>query len=271
MGSVQKTRIVIPCYNEAKRLAPRAFLAALDNDETLSFLFVNDGSTDETPAILAELQAARPLQVDVLNLARNSGKAEAVRRGMLLSLAGPFDNVGYWDADLATPLETIASFNHILDTAEVDLVIGSRVRLLGRNIERRTMRHYLGRIFATFASLLLGISIYDTQCGAKIFRNCAWLRQVFGSPFKVTWTFDVEMLARVPIVMEVSPREASIRWFEYPLEKWVDVKGSKVSMAAYMRGCLEFATLFFHLNTPARRLYAKYLADNSRRLPPETR
>lgn len=268
---MQKTRIVIPCYNEAKRLAPRAFLAALDNDKNLSFLFVNDGSTDETPAILAELQAAKPLQVDVLSLARNSGKAEAVRRGMLQSLASPFDNVGYWDADLATPLDTIERFKQILNTADVDLVIGSRVRLLGRKIERRSMRHYLGRTFATFASLLLGINVYDTQCGAKIFRNSAWLRQVFDSPFKVTWTFDVEMLARVPIVLGMAPGEASSRWFEYPLEEWVDVKGSKIGMVDYLRGCLEFVTLFFHLNTPARRLYAKYLAENSRRLPPENR
>lgn len=259
---MRKTQIVVPCYNEAARLAPRAFLAALEHDENLSFLFVNDGSTDETPVILADLQAAKPLQVEVLSLAKNSGKAEAVRRGMLQALAHPHDNVGYWDADLATPLHTIGDLCHLLAVAEVDLVIGSRVRLLGRKIERNPLRHYLGRIFATCASLLLGISVYDTQCGAKVFRNDARLRQVFGRPFRVKWTFDVEMLARIPLIMGLPPRAASSRWVEYPLEKWVDAKGSNVRWTDYFRSCLEFATLYFYLKTPARRFYTEYLAGS---------
>jgi len=244
------------------RLAPQAFLAALDNDENLSFLFVDDGSTDKTLALLKELQEKRPAQVEVLSLARNAGKAEAVRRGMLQAAAGPHDIVGYWDADLATPLETIGELCNLLAVADIDLAMGSRVRLLGRKIERKAMRHYLGRIFATCASQLLGVSVYDTQCGAKIFRNSARLQQVFGKPFKVRWTFDVEMLARFPIVMGLSPSEVSSRWVEYPLEKWVDVKGSKVGMKDYFRGCLEFATLYLCLRTPARRLYERYLRES---------
>lgn len=259
---MRKTRIVVPCYNEAARLAPQAFLAALDKDEDLSFLFVDDGSTDETLALLTELRAKRPAKVEVLRLANNVGKAEAVRRGMLQALAGPYDNVGYWDADLATPLYAIENFCRLLSDGHVDMVIGSRVRFLGRKIERNAVRHYLGRIFATCASLLLGISVYDTQCGAKIFRHSAWLLKVFGRPFKARWTFDVELLARFPLIMGLQPREASSRWVEYPVEEWVDTKGSKVGMTDYLRACLEFAVLCIYLKTPARRLYEKYLAES---------
>jgi glycosyltransferase involved in cell wall biosynthesis len=257
-----KTRIVIPCYNEAKRLEPRAFLAALDKDENLSFLFVNDGSTDETLVLLTALQTSRPEQVGVLTLDRNAGKAEAVRRGMLEALAGPHDYIGYWDADLATPLDAIGDLCSQFSMADVDLVIGSRVRLLGRKIERNAMRHYLGRVFATCAALLLGISVYDTQCGAKVFRNNARLRQVFNRPFTVKWTFDLEMLARIPLVQGLSPREASTRWVEYPLDEWIDAKGSKVTATDYVRSGLEFALLYLYLKTPVRRLYTHYLSES---------
>jgi dolichyl-phosphate beta-glucosyltransferase len=259
MGVVRKTMIIVPCYNESKRLNPQAFLRALDTDSELSFLFVNDGSTDDTLHILKSIQADNPAQVEVMNLEKNSGKAEAVRQGILKSLEGTFDNVGYWDADLATPLVEIEGFCHLLDSSDVELVMGSRVRLLGRKIERRAMRHYVGRVFATFASMLLDIAVYDTQCGAKIFKSRALLRQVFGKPFKVNWTFDVEMLARFSIAQKTSPAETSSRWIELPLTEWVDVRGSKVGFKDYIKGGIEFCILLYFLRTPARKVYEKYL------------
>jgi dolichyl-phosphate beta-glucosyltransferase len=260
MDAVRKTRLVIPCYNEALRLNPAAFLCALTNDSDLSFLFVNDGSTDDTLAVLKALKEKNPAQVEIMNLEKNAGKAEAVRRGVLTSLEGSFDNVGYWDADLATPLAEIKGFCDLLNRPDVDMVIGSRVRLLGRKIERRALKHYLGRLFATCASLLLDISIYDTQCGAKMFDNSATVRQVFGKPFKVKWTFDVEMFARFSLVMKAPLAEISARWVELPLAEWIDVKGSKVTCRDYIKGGLEFCALYYYLQTPARKVYAKYLA-----------
>ncbi|KAB0666520.1 glycosyltransferase [Oryzomonas japonica] len=259
MGFMRKTRIIVPCYNEAMRLNPKAFLDALDNNSDLSFLFVNDGSTDSTRQILTSLKDKNPAQVEIVNLEKNSGKAEAVRQGMLTSLLGAFDYIGYWDADLATPLDVIGDFSRLLEASGAEIVIGSRVRLLGRRIERNVLRHYFGRVFATCASILLNINIYDTQCGAKIFRNNEALRHVFGKPFKVAWTFDVEMLARFPIVMNVSPPEASSRWVEFPLLQWVDVKGSKLKWRDFFTGALEFCTLFYYLRTPACKTYEKYL------------
>lgn len=256
---MRKTRIIVPCYNESKRINPKAFLSALEKDLNLSFLFVNDGSTDETLNVLKSIKEKNPVQVEVLSLEKNSGKAEAVRRGMLRALEGQFDNVGYWDADLSTPLEAIEVFCRLLNSTDVEMVIGSRVRLLGRKIERRAMRHYLSRIFATCASMLLDISIYDTQCGAKIFRNSASLKQVFGKPFKVKWTFDVEMFARFPIVMGASPSEISSGWVEYPLDEWVDVKGSNIKGKDFIKGGIEVSILYFYLYTPARKVYEKYL------------
>jgi glycosyltransferase involved in cell wall biosynthesis len=262
MDIMRKTGVVIPCYNEAKRLDTKSFLTTLEDQPELSFLFVDDGSTDGTLQVLNSIKEQNLNRIDILHLEQNSGKAEAVRRGILKLIDGEYENVGYWDADLATPLEAIAEFCQLLDSTDRTMVIGSRVRLLGRRVERNALRHYVGRIFATCASLLLQVVIYDTQCGAKMFRNSDALRNVFGKPFKVNWTFDVEMLARFPLVSGVSPAQLSARWYEYPLKEWIDVKGSKVKLKDFFIGGLEFCTLFGYLHTPARKRYEKYLAGS---------
>lgn len=258
---MKKTQIVVPCYNESKRIKAEAFLGALEKDPNLSFLFVNDGSTDDTFNVLQSLKEKNPRQVEILNLEKNSGKAEAVRMGMLKSLEGPFDNIGYWDADLATPVNAIEVFCCLLDSRDAEIVMGSRVRLLGRNIQRKAARHYLGRVFATCASLLLNINIYDTQCGAKIFRASDTLKRVFQKPFKVHWTFDVEMFARFPMVMGKSLAEISSRWVECPLDEWFDVQGSNIKPKHFIKGGGEFLRLCLYLRTPARKIYEKYLLE----------
>ena len=252
---------MVPCYNEAQRLQPRAFLSALQDDPGLSFLFVNDGSSDNTLEILTSIRNEKPARVDLLSLDRNSGKAEAVRVGMLQAIEGGGDNVGYWDADLATPLYVIGEFSAILERDEAEAVFGSRVRLLGRRIKRRPFRHYLGRVFATCASILLGMNVYDTQCGAKIFRNSPHLKAVFQKPFKVKWIFDVELFARFSLVLGVSSAEVSSKWVEFPLREWIDVKGSKVKGADFLKAGMEFCTLLFYLRTPASKAYRRYLLE----------
>ena len=107
--------IVIPCYNEAQRLPLHAFNAFAGARHPHRFLFVNDGSTDGTSHVLHTLHDAEPERYMLCDLPRNVGKAEAVRTRVLLAWeAGP-DYISYWDADLATPLETIPTFCTLLD------------------------------------------------------------------------------------------------------------------------------------------------------------
>jgi glycosyltransferase involved in cell wall biosynthesis len=240
------TTLVVPCYNEATRLDTAAFEHFLKEHPDCSIAFVNDGSTDGTLGVLKDLQSRLPQQVSVVDLPHNGGKAEAVRQGLLHALAGTPDFVAYWDADLATPLETVPVFIELLaQRPELEMVFGSRVKLMGRDIQRRKRRHYLGRVFATFASIVLSLSIYDTQCGAKMFRVSPELRKLFQKPFCSRWIFDVELIARYFQVRRGTPRsviEASI--YEFPLTVWRDVRGSKVGLADGVRAFFELCQIY---------------------------
>jgi glycosyltransferase involved in cell wall biosynthesis len=189
---------------------------------------VDDGSSDGTGELLARLREILPGQFELLTMPVNSGKAEAVRRGVLQALdLAPY--VGYWDADLSTPLEEIPSFCEVLDRhVGVDFVFGARVQLLGRSIRRRAIRHYLGRVFATAASLMLDLAVYDTQCGAKLFRANQRLRRVFEDPFRTSWVFDVELLARLRSAQREGEPPLERTVYELPLRVWHDVRGSKI-------------------------------------------
>ena len=172
--------VVIPCFNEAKRLDVKGLTAFMGGVEGTRLLFVDDGSTDGTAEVLERLAARFPQRIQWFSLNRNSGKGEAVRQGVLKAALDGSRYVGFWDADFSTPLEAIGDFRAILEERpSLEMVFGSRVQLLGREIVRKTHRHYLGRIFATFASLVLDLAIYDTQCGAKLFRSTPEIIQLF--------------------------------------------------------------------------------------------
>jgi dolichyl-phosphate beta-glucosyltransferase len=246
--------IVVPCYNEAARLDLAAFLAhsVRHGDE---FLLVDDGSTDGTGVLLDEFCALHAESLRVLHLAKNHGKAEAVRLGMLRALASGSDYVGYWDADLATPLAAIGQFRTYLDEhPQVEALLGARVRLLGRTIDRRPLRHCLGRLFATAAAWVLDLPVYDTQCGAKLFRPTARVKAAFAEPFTTNWIFDVELLARLLATLPVDETVAAEELIhELPLDEWRDVAGSKVKATDFLRAAGQLVQIYRRYSRQAGR------------------
>jgi glycosyltransferase involved in cell wall biosynthesis len=103
--------LVVPCYNEASRFDAGRFGEALGRFPGLQLLLVNDGSSDATEAVISAFAATSAGRVRTLSLAENCGKAEAVRVGMGAALDGGAGWVGFWDADLATPLAALEEFS----------------------------------------------------------------------------------------------------------------------------------------------------------------
>ena len=222
---MQNIGVIIPCYNEENRLDTTTFKIYIAT-KPYTFIFVDDGSSDNTLILLNNILESYPDKVRIIKLECNGGKAEAVRQGMLNAMeTRKFDVIGYLDADLATPLEEI-DFLLPYFNSDRKFIIGSRVKRLGAEIQRSVVRHYSGRIFATFASLLLNIKVYDSQCGAKFFREDT-ATFLFSEPFVSKWLFDLELLYKFK---SHYPHSFCADVLEVPLRSWKEKKGSKIKI-----------------------------------------
>ncbi len=234
-----RVTLVVPCFNEAKRLDVAAFTNAISTMPWLDFIFVNDGSADNTEAVLEELRSEHSGRVSVLSLSHNMGKAEAVRHGLLQANAATEARVcGFWDADLSAPLQELVSMRRVFaEHAHVQWVWGIRLRSLGRIVTRHARRHYLGRLFATAASVVVALPIYDSQCGAKLFRTGDLLSAAIAEPFSSRWIFDVEMIARASLVHGRDQVTRAVR--EHPLDRWEHRAGSRLRAGDFVRAAGE--------------------------------
>ncbi|MBX7117072.1 MAG: glycosyltransferase [Myxococcaceae bacterium] len=233
--------------NEAKRLRPGVFEPFIKSSPRFRLLFVDDGSKDDTRPVLKALCASLGERAQVLGLDVNGGKAEAVRAGLKKALHDGAKIVGYYDADGATPAEEMLSLLEVLEASHAKAVLASRVALLGRDIRRRPARHYAGRVFATAASLILRLPVYDTQCGAKLFAHTPALESALEKPFAARWAFDVELLGRLLKGDETRPGLTASDFIEVPLGTWVDVAGSQLGMTTYPQVLAELAGIAWRL------------------------
>ena len=244
--------IVVPCYNEAHRFRTEPFLEFLAADGPIDFLFVNDGSSDKTLVMLDAMRRGHEDRISILDKKINGGKGEAIRDGMREALGASgagCEYIGFWDADLATPLYAIPQLlRQLEETPHLQMIFGSRVRLLGRTIRRNPARHYLGRLFATVASSTLSLPIYDTQCGAKIFKVSPDLEAVLGAPFISRWIFDVELIAR--FIQRKGRNFCFQSIYEFPLDAWEDISGSKLRAFDFLYAAVDMV-----------RIHRRYLAE----------
>jgi dolichyl-phosphate beta-glucosyltransferase len=236
------TTVVIPCYNEAERLR-ESEVRALVADARVRALLVDDGSTDGTEALLRRIAASSKGRVSWVAMARNGGKAEAVRHGMQRALAEGAEITGYLDADFATPASEMLRLLDALVASDAQVAMGARISRLGADIQRSPRRHYLGRVFATAASVVLGLRVYDTQCGAKLFRAGPALTSALDTPFGSRWIFDVELLGRLVTGGPDAPPLDATDFLEVPLRTWRDVAGSKLRPGGMASAGLELLRL----------------------------
>lgn len=225
-----KTAIVIPCYNEARRIDVDEYVRVGSLFDAV--VLVDDGSSDATHErlLLVEQGIERAGgRAVVERLAHNVGKGEAVRAGVLSVLESGHvpQALAVADADLSTSFDEMSRLARRLLESDCDVLQGSRVRLLGKDIERSSLRHYVGRISATLISVVLDLPIYDTQAGAKVFSMRALNSSLFQEPFMSRWLFDCEIFLRA--------RQLGLRVMEEPLERWhARTLDSKVNITSYL-------------------------------------
>jgi glycosyltransferase involved in cell wall biosynthesis len=237
--------VIVPCFNEADRLKVDTFAEFVCDTEDIELVFVDDGSSDATLQSAQSVSEKAGSSVSVLRLERNCGKAEAVRQGMLFAAQRDFSAIAFWDADLATPLETIPDFLDILSKhTTVEVVWGTRLPLLGHTIDRDAIRRQTGRLFSASSAAAVGVGIRDALCGAKMFRTGPILDAILAQPFSSRWIFDVEILARLDVLLKsIGGPSVSRALYEFPLDAWYEIAGSRLRMTDFLRATVELTDL----------------------------
>ena len=204
-----KYSIVIPAYNEGQRItATLDKVLAYIGQQGLNaeVIVVDDGSRDETPAIVRGYAQRHPA-VRLLQNPGNRGKGYSVRHG-ILEAGG--DLLLFSDADLSSPIEEAAKlFAALAEGAEV--AIGSRWLRSELQTERQPFyRQLFGRVFNLHLRALLGLKFKDTQCGFKAFTARA-ARTLFPRQKIERWGFDPELLF-LARKFGLPVREVAVKW-----------------------------------------------------------
>jgi len=240
-----KTGIIIPCYNEEKRLDKKAFLSFIKEHINYHLCFVNDGSKDNTLDVLKTIKNAVPSRISIVDVKKNSGKATAVRAGarFLYSLED-VSCIGFIDADLSTDFRDFKDLVKTLKSEDKMVVFGSR-NSSGGKIERNLLRGLLSKTIKQFILLILGLPIRDTQCGAKVF-NRSIVPVVYNDAFISKWLFDVEIFLRLKNYLGKENTMKNI--FEQPLMRWVHVDDSKLGIKDSLRIPLRLVHIWINYN-----------------------
>jgi len=226
MLEVGKTLIVlvVPCFNEELRWNA-VYWRHISQIPNLQLIFVNDGSSDQTHICLQEIIIGTSNAV--LHLENNVGKAEAIRLGLREAIKSRPAIVGFIDADGAFSEMDVVKHLELQKSFSINepfSIWSSRIKMAGRNIERKAFRHYIARLLLTFLSIYFRFSIYDTQSGLKTFVATKEFYGILDEKFKTRWFVDLEILFRYRIKYK-----CDLRVREEPLEEWKDIENSKLN------------------------------------------
>lgn len=222
--------LVIPFFNESHRFQRDYFetLICRMKQHDWKIVFVNDGSTDNTLSLIDTLKNGSTCVI--LNQPYNEGKGNAIRQGMNLGLSSfpEIKHIAFVDADGAFDIEDIENLVLRSKSEQFDLLIGARVKLAGKNIDRSLTRHFVGRSISTLINLLVFKKpIYDPQSGLKVFRVSTSLKSALSQSFETRWFGDVELISRLWAQADLEVRE-------YPVSKWQEVSGGTLNFLSVL-------------------------------------
>ncbi len=220
--------VVIPCYNEEKRLLSKEFTNFIQKNSGYHLCFVNDGSKDNTLQVLNDLRKGKEDFITVYNCEKNGGKAEAVRQGMLfMAKKEDLDYIGFLDADLSTDLSDFDDLVSTIEKSNYKIVSGSRISRMGANITKESARKIISLTINYIIRKILKMDFKDTQCGAKIFHKDV-IEISFAKKFVTQWIFDVEIFRRITLHFGLDKAKEIL--CEQPLKRWIHADGSKLSL-----------------------------------------
>jgi len=207
--------IVIPAYNEEERIIPTIGAIAShvsDMEFPWELIISDDGSTDSTVPLVKDLDF---VNLRVLEASQNTGKGDAVRRGML-GARGQY--VLFADADNSTPIEELTKLLRKLDTEGYDVAVGSRATEGAEEAKRSPLRRIMSGGLRWIVNDIYRIGVKDTQCGFKMYTHEAAQRLHTVQTID-GFSFDLEILYLAS--------KYGYRIAEVPVE-WRDSPGSKV-------------------------------------------
>lgn len=226
--------IIIPCYKESNRLPE--YLGDIHknlNNLEVKFIIVDDGSPLEDFIKMESL--IKPYLNDKINLLRyerNLGKGGAISFGISNTQS---EYVGFLDADGSIPFYEVKNLiDNLHKNREIDMLVASRILMLGKKIERNFLRHLIGRLFSTFLNILFPMNVYDSQCGFKIFSKNKYT-EISKYITDYRWLWDTQVLILFYLF--------NFKIIEYPID-WKEKSGSKlvifVDALKMLWGLLEF-------------------------------
>jgi dolichyl-phosphate beta-glucosyltransferase len=251
---VKNYAIIVPCYNEALRFPYKEFLSFAKKHPEVLLCFVNDGSRDNTLAVLRGIQYECPGNICVYSLKQNGGKSEAVRQGMLyMQMNFNAELLGFLDADLATTAEEwLEMAQYKQQYPKFGVVVGSRIKRLGASIKRDDNRTLFSMVIKKFIRIVLKTPFQDTQCGAKIFHR-SLVPFLFSKSFMTPWLFDVEIFLRLQKKFGKTTLHKGV--LEFPLMQWTEVGDSRLKMKHAVKIPFQLAKLYcqYHVTTKFSR------------------
>ncbi|SEB50615.1 Glycosyl transferase family 2 [Tenacibaculum sp. MAR_2009_124] len=146
-----KVGIIIPCYNEEKRLNVNAFKKWLKDFNDFQLCFVNDGSKDNTMTILNKFKQEYSDRITVINKKKNQGKSMAIKAGARYFYSiSTIQYVGYFDADFDSNFDDFDDLiKELKQNKKLEMYFGNRVQMLhklSKNIAS-FVNHCINKIF----------------------------------------------------------------------------------------------------------------------------
>jgi dolichyl-phosphate beta-glucosyltransferase len=214
--------LVVPCYRESARIG--GFLPDLCREMmklgAVQVMVVEDGSdageAERMRRIVDDLRAEHSCLLPLKSLPENLGKGGAVYAGWREH--GDAEWLAFVDADGACPVAEVVRLVGMTNAKSA--LFASRIKMLGRRVDRLLKRHLLGRVYATLVSELLDVPVYDSQCGLKLVPRAAF--ECISDRLEVTgFAFDVELM--------VALLDTGCAIHEVPID-WHEVPGGKVDL-----------------------------------------